>query len=107
MTQPTHRTINTNGIQMHMAEQGSGPLVLMCHGFPESWYSWRHQLTALAEAGFHAAAPDMRGYGRTDCPEAADQYPPFHLLGAMIRLLDALGAEQAAIAGHDWGAPWA
>ena len=62
----THRTVETNGIRMHVAEQGEGPLVLMCHGFPESWYSWRHQLPALAEAGFRAVAPDMRGYGQTD-----------------------------------------
>ena len=66
MTDVTHRTIETNGIRMHIAEMGSGPLVLLCHGFPESWYSWRHQLRALAEAGYHAVAPDMRGYGRTD-----------------------------------------
>ncbi len=105
MTGPRHRTVETNGIRMHLAEQGTGPLVVLCHGFPESWYSWRHQLTALAEAGFHAVAPDMRGYGRTDCPEAVDQYTLFHLIGDMVGLLDALGAEQAVIAGHDWGAP--
>ena len=66
MSQVQHRTVETNGIRMHMAEQGTGPLVVLCHGFPESWYSWRHQLPALAEAGFHAVAPDMRGYGQTD-----------------------------------------
>src|SRR5215469_16448465 len=101
----THRTIETNGIRMHIAEMGSGPLVLLCHGFPESWYSWRHQLRALAEAGFHAVAPDMRGYGKTDAPEAIDQYTMFHLAGDMVGLLDGLGEEQAVIAGHDWGAP--
>jgi pimeloyl-ACP methyl ester carboxylesterase len=105
MTEPRHRTIETNGIRIHLAEQGTGPLVMLCHGFPESWYSWRHQLTALAEAGFHAVAPDMRGYGRTDRPEAIDQYTLFHLIGDMVGLLDALGAERAVIAGHDWGAP--
>ena len=62
----THRFIETNGIRMHVAEQGAGPLVLLCHGLPELWYSWRHQLSALAAAGFHAVAPDMRGYGQTD-----------------------------------------
>jgi pimeloyl-ACP methyl ester carboxylesterase len=62
----THRIVETNGIRMHIAEQGSGPLVLLCHGFPESWYSWRHQLPALAAAGYHAVAPDMRGHGQTD-----------------------------------------
>jgi pimeloyl-ACP methyl ester carboxylesterase len=92
---------------MHVAEFGAGPLVLLCHGFPESWYSWRHQLPALAEAGFHVVAPDMRGYGGTDCPEAIDQYTLFHLVGDMVGLLDALGADQAVIAGHDWGAPLA
>jgi pimeloyl-ACP methyl ester carboxylesterase len=90
---------------MHLAEAGEGPLVVLCHGFPESWYSWRHQLAALAEAGFHAVAPDMRGYGGTDRPEAIDQYTLLHLIGDMVGLLDALGAEQAVIAGHDWGAP--
>jgi len=105
MTQATHRTIKTNGIQMHIAEQGSGPLVLMCHGFPESWYSWRHQLKALSEAGYHAVAPDMRGYGQTDRPEAIDQYTLIHLVGDMVGVLDALGAQTAVIAGHDWGAP--
>src|SRR5262245_30563536 len=105
MTQVTHRRVATNGIQMHIAEQGAGPLVMLCHGFPESWYSWRHQLPALAEAGFHAVAPDMRGYGATDHPEAIDQYTLLHLVGDVIGLLDALGAERAVIAGHDWGAP--
>ena len=61
--EPTHRTVETNGIRMHLAEMGNGPLVVLCHGFPESWYSWRHQLPALAAAGFRAVAPDMRGYG--------------------------------------------
>src|SRR5262249_61825864 len=89
---------------MRLAEMGAGPLVVLCHGFPESWYSWRHQLPALAEAGFQAVAPDMRGYGRTDRPEAVDQYTLFHLVGDMVGLLDALGAEQAGVAGPGWGA---
>lgn len=105
MTALTHRTIEANGIRMHVAEQGEGPLVVLCHGFPESWYSWRHQLQALAAAGFRAVAPSMRGYGRTDRPEAIDQYTMLHLVGDMVGLLDALGVETAAIAGHDWGAP--
>jgi pimeloyl-ACP methyl ester carboxylesterase len=100
-----HRFVETNGIRMHVAEAGDGPLVILCHGFPESWYSWRHQLVALAEAGFHAVAPDQRGYGQTDRPDAIDQYTLFHLVGDMVGLLDALGAETAVIAGHDWGAP--
>ena len=104
-TEVTHRNVETNGIRMHLAEAGAGPLVVLCHGFPESWYSWRHQLPALAAAGFRAVAPDMRGYGGTDRPEAIDQYTLFHLVGDMVGLLDALGAEQAVIAGHDWAAP--
>src|SRR4029077_5334733 len=101
----THRTLETNGIRMHVAEQGTGPLVVLCHGFPESWYSWRHQLTALAEAGFHAVAPDMRGYGQTDRPAEIEAYTLLHLVGDMVGLLDALGESSAVIAGHDWGAP--
>jgi pimeloyl-ACP methyl ester carboxylesterase len=104
-TMPEHRTVETNGIRMHVAEQGTGPLVVLCHGFPESWYSWRHQLGALADAGFHAVAPDMRGYGQTDRPAEIDAYTLLHLVGDMVGLLDALGAETAVIAGHDWGAP--
>jgi pimeloyl-ACP methyl ester carboxylesterase len=105
MTELRHRTIETNGIRMHLAEQGEGPLVLLCHGFPELWYSWRHQLEALAEAGFHAVAPDMRGYGQTDRPEAIEQYTLLHMVGDMLGLVDALGADNAVIVGHDWGAP--
>jgi epoxide hydrolase A/B len=101
----THRFIETNGIRMHVAEKGSGPTVLLCHGFPESWYSWRHQIEALAAAGFHAVAPDMRGYGQSDQPEAIDQYTLLHLVGDMVGLLDALGEDTAVVIGHDWGAP--
>ena len=84
MTDVQHRFIDTNGIRMHIAEKGTGPTVLLCHGFPESWYSWRHQINALAEAGFHVVAPDMRGYGQTDAPEAIDQYTALHLVGDMV-----------------------
>jgi pimeloyl-ACP methyl ester carboxylesterase len=101
----THRTVDTNGIRMRVAEQGEGPLVLLCHGFPESWYSWRHQLPALAAAGYRAVAPDMRGYGGTDRPEPIDQYTQLHHVGDMVGLLDAFGVEAATIVGHDWGAP--
>jgi pimeloyl-ACP methyl ester carboxylesterase len=100
-----HRTVETNGIRMHVAEMGSGPLVVLCHGFPESWYSWRHQLKALADAGFHAVAPDMRGYGQTDAPEAIDRYTVLHLVGDVVGLIEALGEKHAVIAGHDVGAP--
>jgi pimeloyl-ACP methyl ester carboxylesterase len=105
MNEATHRIVETNGIRLHLAEQGAGPLVVLCHGFPESWYSWRHQLAALAAAGFHAVAPDMRGYGRSDRPEEIDRYTLFHLVGDMVGVLDALKAERAVIVGHDWGAP--
>jgi pimeloyl-ACP methyl ester carboxylesterase len=105
MSRPTQRIIESNGIQLNIAEQGEGPLVLLCHGFPESWYSWRHQLRALAAAGFHAVAPDMRGYGKSDAPQEIDQYTLFHLVGDMVGVLDALEARTAVIVGHDWGAP--
>ncbi len=104
MSGPTQRMIESNGIRLNIAEQGQGPLVLLCHGFPESWYSWRHQIGALADAGFHAVAPDMRGYGKSDRPEPIDQYTIFHLIGDLVGLLDALEAKTAVIVGHDWGA---
>ena len=105
MTDFTHRTIEANGIPIHLAEAGSGPVVLLCHGFPESWYSWRHQLRALAEAGYRAVAPDMRGYGQTGQPQEIDRYTLFHLVGDMVGVLDALGVTEAVVVGHDWGAP--
>ena len=105
MTEPKLEFHQVNGIRMRMAEQGSGPLVLFCHGWPESWYSWRHQLAALAAAGYRAVAPDMRGFGDTDAPVAIDQYTILHLVGDMVGLVKALGETQAVIVGHDWGAP--
>jgi pimeloyl-ACP methyl ester carboxylesterase len=105
MSEVTHRSIEANGIRIHIAEQGSGPLVLLCHGFPESWYSWRHQLQALSQAGFHAVAPDMRGYGETEGPAEIERYTLLHLVGDLIGVLDALGEKNAVVAGHDWGAP--
>jgi pimeloyl-ACP methyl ester carboxylesterase len=104
MTEPSQRMVESNGIRLNIAEQGDGPLVLLCHGFPESWYSWRHQIDALAAAGFHAVAPDMRGYGNSDAPEAIDQYTIFHLVGDLVGPLDAIEAPTAVIVGHDWGA---
>jgi pimeloyl-ACP methyl ester carboxylesterase len=103
VSEAAQRLIETNGIHLNIAEQGQGPLVLFCHGFPESWYSWRHQIDALAAAG-HAVAPDMRGYGKSDRPEAIDQYTMFHLIGDLVGLLDVLQAPTAIIVGHDWGA---
>jgi pimeloyl-ACP methyl ester carboxylesterase len=105
MSDITVHTLPLNGIHMRVAEQGSGPLVLLCHGFPESWRSWRSQLGALAAAGFHAVAPDMRGYGSTDAPADPAQYTMLHHVGDMTELVRALGETQAVIVGHDWGAP--
>jgi len=104
MSEPTQRVIESNGIHLNIAEKGSGPLVLLAHGFPESWYSWRYQIDALVAAGFHAVAPDMRGYGKSDRPEAIDQYTIFHLVGDMVGVLDTLQTRRAVIIGHDWGA---
>src|SRR5215831_9429303 len=101
----THRQLQAGSLSMHVAEAGEGPLVILLHGFPESWYSWRHQLTALAAAGYHAVAPDQRGYCQTDAPADPGQYTMLHLTGDVIALMDALGEERAVVAGHDWGAP--
>jgi pimeloyl-ACP methyl ester carboxylesterase len=98
-----HRFAETNSIRMHYVEQGEGYPVLLLHGFPEIWYSWRYQITALAEAGFRAIAPDLRGYGETDAPTALESYTIHHLVGDLTGLLDALGYEKAAVVGHDWG----
>jgi pimeloyl-ACP methyl ester carboxylesterase len=101
----THRFVEANGIKIHIAEAGTGPLVMLCHGFPESWYSWRHQIKALSEAGYHVVAPDMRGYGQTEQPHGVDQYSLFHLVGDMVGLVNAIGQKSAFVVGHDWGAP--
>ena len=101
-----HRHITTNGINMHLAESGepsSSPPVILCHGFPEFWYSWRHQLPALAAAGYHVVAPDQRGYGQTDRPDAIADYDINHLTDDMVGLLDALGHDRGIFVGHDWG----
>jgi pimeloyl-ACP methyl ester carboxylesterase len=90
---------------MHFAEQGHGPLIILCHGFPECWYSWRHQIPALVNAGFHVVAPDQRGYGQTDRPEPIEAYNILQLTGDMVGLIHALGEDGAIIVGHDWGAP--
>ena len=100
----TFRFIQSNGIQLRIAEAGTGPLVLMAHGWPESWYSWRHQITMLADAGYHVVAPDMRGYGESDKPAAVDDYDITHVAGDLVGILDALGEETAILVGHDWGA---
>jgi pimeloyl-ACP methyl ester carboxylesterase len=105
MAETTSRTIRTNGIDMHLDEAGpaDGPLVVLCHGFPELAYSWRHQLPALADAGYHVVAPDQRGYGDTSRPEKIEDYDIVHLHDDLLGLLDELGEEQAVFVGHDWG----
>jgi epoxide hydrolase A/B len=102
---PSSRTISANGIDLFVVEQGQGPLVVLCHGWPELSYSWRHQIPAIAEAGFHVVAPDMRGFGRTSAPAEIGAYTIFDNVGDMVALVEALGEKQAVIIGHDWGAP--
>jgi pimeloyl-ACP methyl ester carboxylesterase len=99
------RTLQTDGLTQQILEAGSGPLVLLIHGFPELGISWRAQVEALADAGFHAVAPDMRGYGGTDKPEAQEAYSILHLVGDMVDLVRALGETSCVVVGHDWGAP--
>ncbi|XP_059623556.1 uncharacterized protein LOC132266644 [Cornus florida] len=96
--------IKTNGIWMNFVEQGTGPLVLLLHGFPELWFSWRHQITHLVNHGFHVVAPDLRGYGDSDSPLSPSSYTVFHIVGDLIGLLDHFGEQQAFVVGTDWGA---
>lgn len=96
--------ISTNGISLHVTEQGTGPAVLFCHGFPDTSYTWRKQMAAAASAGYRAIAPDMRGYGRSSAPADANLYTPLHTTGDLIGLLDALKIPDAVLVGHDWGA---
>ncbi len=100
----TERDVTANGITLHITEQGQGPLVLLCHGWPELAYSWRHQISALAQAGYHVVAPDMRGYGRSSVPQDVGAYAISDLVGDMVALVTALGESRACIVGHDWGA---
>ncbi|PIN05777.1 Soluble epoxide hydrolase [Handroanthus impetiginosus] len=105
MDQIVHKNLKVNGINMHVAEIGQGPeSVLFLHGFPELWYSWRHQMLHLSARGYHAIAPDLRGYGDTDAPSSVDSYTMFHIVGDLVALLDALGLERVFLVGHDWGA---
>jgi len=101
----TLRTVTANGITQRYAECGSGPMVLFCHGWPESWYSWRHQMLAVAAAGYRCVAPDMRGYGGTDAPQEIECYTLLDLVGDMVALVKELGETQTVVVGHDWGAP--
>ncbi|TVS14804.1 MAG: alpha/beta hydrolase [Gammaproteobacteria bacterium] len=97
--------VDANGIRIHLAEQGEGPLVLMVHGFPESWYSWRYQLPALAAAGYRAVAMDVRGYGRSSKPSRVEDYRMVQKVADVVGVVKALGGGPATIVGHDWGAP--
>ncbi|KAJ1417148.1 Epoxide hydrolase-like [Sesbania bispinosa] len=99
-----HRTVEVNGIKMHVAEKGEGPVVLFLHGFPELWYSWRHQILALSSLGYRAVAPDLRGYGDTDAPSSVTSYTCFHIVGDIVALIDSLGVDQVFLVAHDWGA---
>ncbi|MEU5324470.1 alpha/beta hydrolase [Streptomyces sp. NPDC021056] len=98
-----HRTVAGPAGRLHLVEQGTGPLVLLVHGFPESWYSWRHQLPALAATGYRAVAIDVRGYGRSSKPEATDAYRLLDLVEDNVAVVRALGEENAVVIGHDWG----
>ncbi len=98
------RTIATNGIDLHVLDEGEGPLVVLCHGFPELAYSWRAQVPALSEAGYRVLAPDMRGYGSSSAPPQADAYDALTLCDDLCGLLDAVGETSAVFIGHDWGA---
>jgi len=104
MPETTQRDITVNGVRLRVSERGEGPLVLLCHGWPETAHSWRSQLAALAASGYHAVAPNMRGFGASDAPEDVPAYSLLHLVGDMVGLVAALGAQEAVIVGHDWGA---
>ena len=101
----THHSYLSSGHRIHRVDCGQGPLAIMIHGFPESWYSWRHQLTALANAGYHASAIDVRGYGRSTSPADIEAYAMTALVGDVIALMDDVGVDEAFVIGHDWGAP--
>lgn len=99
------RTLRTNGITVRAAVEGQGPLVIMVHGWPELWYSWRHQIKPIAAAGYQVVVPDVRGYGGSDKPYPVEAYDMATMMADVVGLIDAMGAEQAILIGHDWGAP--
>ncbi len=101
----SHRIVSSNGIRLHLAEAGSGPTVLLIHGFPESWYSWRYQLPVLAQAGYHAVALDVRGYGRSSKPNTVADYRMVKKVGDVVGLVSSFGDDPVTVVGHDWGAP--
>lgn len=100
----TQSFIETNGIRLSVAAQGTGPLVLLLHGFPETSYAWRHQLAGLSSAGFRAVAPDLRGFGLSDCPIESGRYATLDIIGDLVGIMDALGETNAVVVGNDWGA---
>ncbi|MGH7947651.1 MAG: alpha/beta fold hydrolase, partial [Candidatus Binataceae bacterium] len=97
--------INTNGVRLRCVVEGNGPLAIMVHGWPESWYSWRHQIGPLRAAGYRVVVPDVRGYGGSDAPEPIEAYDMESLIGDVLGLIDHFGEQQAILIGHDWGAP--
>ncbi|KAK8515678.1 hypothetical protein V6N13_139354 [Hibiscus sabdariffa] len=101
-----HRIVKVNGINMHLAEKGEGPVILFLHGYPELWYSWRHQILALSSMGYRAVAPDLRGYGDSDAPDSVDSYTCFHLVGDLVELINLVAPDEGKVfvVGHDWGA---
>lgn len=102
---PEFRMVEANRLRFRVAVAGEGPLVVLVHGWPESWYSWRHQIASLAEAGYRVAAPDVRGYGGSDKPDAIEAYAIKEMCADIAGLIAALGEDQAVLVGHDWGAP--
>ena len=100
-----HRVVDSHGMRIHLVEQGEGPVVLFVHGFPESWYSWRHQLPAIAAAGYRAVAIDVRGYGRSSAPLEVSEYGMLAHVADNVGVITALGLHHAFIVGHDWGSP--
>jgi len=101
----TLQTVETNGISLRAAVEGTGPLVIMVHGWPEIWYSWRHQIKPIADAGYRVVAPDVRGYGGSDKPPAVEDYDMANIMADVVGLIDAFGEDTAILIGHDWGAP--
>lgn len=99
-----HHTIDANGITIHYVDEGAGPLVILLHGFPYTWFEWRHQIAALSQAGFRVVAPDIRGFGESGKPERSEDYTLLHSAGDVVALLAALGEPRAVLIGHDLGA---
>src|SRR3954452_11295804 len=97
------RRVRVNGIQLHLVEKASGPPVVFLHGFPEFWYSWRHQISAIADAGYHAIAPDLRGYNLSDKPPGVRSYRSTKLVEDIVELIEQLQAGPVVVVGHDWG----